>query len=119
MRGACLVVLVGLAISSVAAAQPDPNGPPPAPASEMQPPPPPPGPPASQPVYRQPPPIYTAPPPPLLRQGMTFEANLGFGFIHASSGGVSDNSDASLGGLDLGIGGWLGPRSALPCASPG
>ncbi len=47
------------------------------------------------------------------RNGMTFEANLGAGWIHASGGGLSDNSDAAIAGLSLGVGGWISPDVAI------
>jgi hypothetical protein len=110
-----LVVILLSLVPAVALAQPappDPNGPP--------------GPPGPPPPYAPPPPasgpgfapyvapVYTPPPPtPTFHRGTTFEANLGIGFIHASAGGVSDNSNAALGGLDLGVGGWLSDHLAL------
>ena len=44
---------------------------------------------------------------------MTFEANLGIGWIHGSTDTASDTSDLSLGGLDLGLGGWVSPQLAI------
>jgi hypothetical protein len=44
---------------------------------------------------------------------MTFELNLGLGWIQLSSGGESDTSDLGIGGLSLGIGGWLNPKLAI------
>ena len=44
--------------------------------------------------------------------GLTFEANLGFGFLRISGDGDSQ-SEGSIAGLDLGIGGFLNPRMAL------
>jgi hypothetical protein len=40
---------------------------------------------------------------------MTFEANLGLGWIT----GDSDTSDLGLGGLSLGLGGWVSPKLAI------
>jgi hypothetical protein len=57
------------------------------------------------------------PPPESLHNGMTVELNIGFGWIHfsADNGGssASDTSDLALGGLDLGIGGWVSPHLAI------
>jgi hypothetical protein len=59
-------------------------------------------------------PIYAPPAAPTtFHRGTTFELNLGVGFIHASAGNISDNSDAALGGVDLGVGGWLNEHLAL------
>lgn len=111
-----VLVLVLSLVPAVALAQPAdpaPAGPPEPPAS----PPPAPPPAYAPPSYAQPayaPPVYAPPPAPTtFHRGTTFEANIGVGFIHASAGSVSDNSDASLGGLDLGVGGWLGEHLAL------
>lgn len=63
-----------------------------------------------------PPPGYRgAPPLSSLRNGMTVELNLGIGWAHASNndGGTSATSGAVLGGLDLGVGGWINPKMAL------
>ncbi|MCE9578829.1 MAG: hypothetical protein K8W52_37235, partial [Deltaproteobacteria bacterium] len=37
----------------------------------------------------------------------------GIGWIHASANGDSDTSPLSLGGLDLGVGGWASPQLAI------
>lgn len=68
--------------------------------------------------YSQPPPQpgYGGPSPAAsLRNGMTVELNLGIGWAHASDGdsGASTTSDVVLGGLDLGVGGWLNSKMAL------
>jgi hypothetical protein len=57
--------------------------------------------------------MYTPQPPESLHNGMTVELNIGFGWIHASNGSSSDTSDLSLGGLDLGVGGWVSPKLAI------
>jgi hypothetical protein len=44
---------------------------------------------------------------------MTFEANIGLGWIRASNGNQSDTSDLGLGGLDIGVGGWANPNLAI------
>lgn len=48
-----------------------------------------------------------------LHNGMTFEANVGLGWMRISSGGASDTSDVSLAGADVGVGGWINPNLAL------
>jgi hypothetical protein len=68
--------------------------------------------------YGQPPPYgqpYAPPPPPprSLRTGLTFEANLGVGWLMVSDGDQSDTSDVGMGGLCLGIGGWMNERLAI------
>jgi hypothetical protein len=57
--------------------------------------------------------MYGPPPPQSLRNGMTFEANLGLGWIRASANDDSDTSDLGLGGLSLGLGGWVSPKVAI------
>ena len=47
------------------------------------------------------------------RTGLTFEANLGFGVLWANSDDGDLDSETGLGGLDLGLGGWLSDRLAL------
>jgi len=117
-----LVLLLSL-VPAVALAQPadpapdEPATPPAEPAPAPAPPlAPPAGPPAVMP-YAPPgyaPPVYAPPPAPAtFHRGTTFEVNLGLGFIHASLGTQSDNSDAALGGADLGVGGWLNEHLAL------
>ena len=44
---------------------------------------------------------------------MTFEANLGLGWQHLSYAGESDTSNLGIGGLCLGVGGWMNERLAL------
>ena len=101
-----LVLLLSLvpAVSLAQPADPEPAGPPPPAAAA----------PIAPPSYVQPyvPPVY-APPPATFHSGTTFELNLGIGFIHASVGSASDNSDAALGGANLGVGGWLDDHLAL------
>src|SRR5690606_35254354 len=81
-------------------------------------------PPAPQPPGTYPPAAYPAPAPApygaaaqqprVLRHGLTFEANLGIGWIHLSTEEVSDFSeDAGLAGLSLGVGGWVGTQTAI------
>jgi hypothetical protein len=60
-------------------------------------------------MYQPPPP----PPPASLHTGMTFEANLGLGWIRVSENGQSDTSDLGVGGLNLGVGGWVSPKLAI------
>ena len=64
-------------------------------------------------------PVYTPPPTPggpwWTHQGLTIEANIGFGYAHLTDDSTksSVNTNAALAGLDLGIGGWLNPQLAL------
>ncbi|MGE0548673.1 MAG: hypothetical protein AB7O24_27280 [Kofleriaceae bacterium] len=60
-------------------------------------------------------PVYTPPPGNPHRNGFTFEANLGIGWAQAADddGGEAVTSDAVLGGLNLGFGGWLNQTMAL------
>src|SRR5688500_517389 len=112
-----LILIASLLVPSVAAAQGAPPPPPPDPNAPVQPQPPPPPPPqggysqqpqyAPQPMYQQPPSQAS------LRNGMTFEANLGIGWIQASDGGSSDTSDVGVAGLSLGVGGWASPQLAI------
>ncbi len=102
---------------------PAPTGPP-APAPVYQPAPPPPapygapapygGPPApyGQPAYGAPYGYGPPPPPPNRKNGMTFEASIGLGILRVSNE-FADNSEVGLAGINLGIGGWLGPNIAL------
>lgn len=120
MRSSHVVFALSLSMSmpSVAVAQADdPLPEPPPPPSEPPPPPspPPPQPYTQPPVYQPPyqPPYQQQPPPPSLRNGATVELNLGFGFIVANGDGDSETSDAGLGGLCLGVGGWIGPQTAV------
>ncbi|MGE0871380.1 MAG: hypothetical protein AB7P03_22655 [Kofleriaceae bacterium] len=57
--------------------------------------------------YQQP---YQPPPGPR-RDGMTFELNLGLGFLTNSE--ADDESDTGIAGLDLGIGGWMNSNMAI------
>lgn len=76
----------------------------------MQPQPPPPGQPYYQPVQ----PVYAQPPQPVsLHDGMTFELNLGLGWVRASANDTSDTSNLGIGGLSLGVGGWVSPKLAI------
>lgn len=52
------------------------------------------------------------PTPATFHRGVTFEANVGIGLIYSKEGNRSD-SGAGLGGLDLGVGGWLDEHHAL------
>ncbi len=125
-----LLVALALLVPGAALAQPadappaaptdaPPAAPPPAetppPAAPVAPPAAPAPPPAYPPPVAAPAPAgyYAAPAPRQLRQGMTFEANLGIGWIHGSDGSDSETTEISLGGLDLGVGGWLNPTTAL------
>jgi hypothetical protein len=110
------IVLASLLAPTVAFAQPagDGSGPyaPPAPGA-----------PAGPGPYAAPPPANGAPAGAYIgpqapganpfRRGTTVELNLGIGFIHASNDTASSNSDASLAGLSLGVGGWLNDHLAL------
>ncbi|MGE0871381.1 MAG: hypothetical protein AB7P03_22660 [Kofleriaceae bacterium] len=61
------------------------------------------------------PPVYAPQPAPSYRQGFTFEANIGVGWAQVSDedGNNTVTSDAALGGLNLGFGGWLNQNMAL------
>lgn len=78
-----------------------------------QPPPPPPAP-----GYGPPQPGY-AQPAPNNRHGMTFEANIGIGYIWAECDGCDSDKEVALGGLNLGIGGWMNERMALTLRAAG
>jgi hypothetical protein len=113
------LILLAVLIPAAAIAQPGPPAPQPYPPQpyppQPYPPQPQPYPPQPQP-YAQPayPPAVYQQPQPSLRNGMTVELNLGFGYASTSSdSGESSTSDVVLGGLDLGIGGWIGPNLAL------
>lgn len=72
----------------------------------------------AQPPPPPPAPGYYGPPPagseaPNFRQGLTFEANLGIGFMWVESDGRESDKEVALGGLNLGIGGWLNPKMAI------
>ena len=53
------------------------------------------------------------------RHGMTFEANIGVGYIWAEVEGQESDKEIALGGLNLGVGGWLNPRMALTLRAAG
>ena len=89
MRNLVGLGLLSLFVPAVAVAQPPP--PPPAPGY------------GPQPAYAQ----------PSLKQGLTFEANLGVGFMWVESDGDESDKEVALGGLNLGVGGWLNERMAL------
>jgi len=120
-----LTFALALLAPGIALAQPAPTptetpAPPaeaPAPPAEATAPVPPAPPPPAPVAYPPPPPAgatpSAAPGGQSLRHGMTFEANLGIGWIHGSSNGDSYTSDVTVGGLDLGVGGWANPRLAI------
>jgi hypothetical protein len=123
------LILLSLLLPSVVLAQPGPqlppSGPPPGEPPPGEPPPPPPGyPPQGAPApYPQPmpapPPMYQAPVE--HRQGMTVELNIGIGYVRVTLddiGGAFD-SDGGLGGVDLGVGGWISPHLALTVRAAG
>jgi hypothetical protein len=74
-----------------------------------QPAPPPPGP------GYAPPPAYAVQTPFMYHQGVTVELNLGVGFMWSrdNSTGMESQTYTSLGGLDIGIGGWVSPQIAV------
>lgn len=130
MRTLLVVSLLSLSVPSLALAGDDQPYPPPPPGGGAPLPPPPPEP-AQQPPappggyqqpqpgsYQQPPPggPYGAPQPmyqpPSNRNGLTFEANIGFGLLHFASDNDSD-SEGALGGIALGVGGWINEKMAL------
>jgi hypothetical protein len=56
-------------------------------------------------------PVYGPPPQPVsLKNGMTVELNLGLGWMTSSE---SDKSYTGIGGLSLGVGGWVSPQVAI------
>ncbi len=76
-----------------------------------------PSPQVAQPGQPQPPPSgqpppYGPPPSPLGRD-FTFEANLGIGWLIASPDEGGSDVARGIGAPNLGIGGWVGPRTAL------
>ncbi len=89
-----LICLLSILVPSIALAQP--GGAPP--------PPPPPG-------YGPAPAAYGQAP--NHKHGMTFEANLGVGLLWFSKDGESSDKETSLGGLNLGVGGWVNPQLAI------
>jgi len=65
-------------------------------------------------------PGYGAPPPPVYtqapvnhRQGFTFEANIGVGFMWATVEDDESDKKVALGGIDVGLGGWINERMAI------
>lgn len=48
-----------------------------------------------------------------VRKGVTFEANLGLGWLRVAPEESMTVTESALGGLNLGIGGWLSSRAAL------
>jgi hypothetical protein len=60
-----------------------------------------------------PPPPESAPPPRPDRSGATFEMSIGAGMTHVSLEGGPSESFGGLSGLNLGLGGWVSPRTAL------
>jgi hypothetical protein len=62
-----------------------------------------------QPLVAQP--TSTSPTSPL-GHGVTFEANIGFGRLRLAADSGETATEAALGGLDLGIGGWISSRAA-------
>jgi hypothetical protein len=122
-------LLASLFVSTVAFAQPGEPAPP-EPAPTTAPPPTAPGPvgPAPvgpQPAYAVPPPTYAPAPVPgyaaagpwVFHHGVTFEANVGVGYVHESAsymGATATNdTDAALAGADISLGGWINPQLAL------
>jgi len=85
------LALLSLFVPAVAVAQP--------------PPPPPPG-------YGPPAPGYGQAPV-NNKSGLTFEANLGIGFIWAAADGQESDKEVALGGLNIGLGGWLSQQLAI------
>jgi len=69
---------------------------------------------AAQPIAAAP---YTAAP--AVRTGLTFEANLGFGIFRVSNDSGDSESENGLGGLDLGVGGWVNPKLAVTLRAAG
>ena len=68
----------------------------------------------AQPPGYGPMPAPYAPPASPLGRGVTLEANLGLGWLRATSDeGESEDTESGIGGLNLGFGGWISPRAAL------
>jgi len=63
--------------------------------------------------YGQQPQPYMQQEAPNLKSGMTFELNLGIGWIRAANDSDSETSDLGIGGLNLGVGGWVNPKLAI------
>jgi hypothetical protein len=97
IRGIVLGALALLAVPTIASAQGAPPPPPPPPGS----PPPPPG-------YGYP--AATSGPD---RSGMTFELSLGLGITSVAPDNGDGESYNGLSGLNLGVGGWISPNTAL------
>jgi len=70
---------------------------------------------SAQPYGPPPPPGYGSYNPWQWHQGLTFEGNLGFGFMWArdSSGDISQSDTQGALGYAIGLGGWLNPQVAL------
>jgi hypothetical protein len=69
-------------------------------------------------------PGYAQPSPWAFHQGITFEANIGLGFMWervSFSDGTAATSQTltSLGGLNLGVGGWVAPNLAISARAAG
>ncbi|HWO17185.1 MAG TPA: hypothetical protein VNO30_00355 [Kofleriaceae bacterium] len=60
-----------------------------------------------------PPPPESAPPTPPDRSGATFEMSMGLGMTHVALEGGLSASFGGLSGLNLGVGGWVSPKTAL------
>jgi hypothetical protein len=59
-------------------------------------------------------PVYQPQQPTTLHNGMTFELNLGIGWVRVSPEGEDGRtSDLGIGGLSLGVGGWINPQLAI------
>jgi opacity protein-like surface antigen len=119
-----IVIALALGAPAVALAQPgaDPSAPAPDPSPAIDPSAPPLAPVAPQagPSATPPIPLFAPIEPPRdgfeAHHGVTFEANLGVGFVHVSSVGLSSDSEngrAAPAGLELAVGGWLTRRLAL------
>ncbi len=61
-------------------------------------------------------PMYAPPP---THTGLTFEANLGFGLLRIANDNGDSESEGALGGLNLGIGGFLNPQMAVTVRASG
>jgi hypothetical protein len=126
-----LLAITLLSLPSLALAGDDqPYPPPPPTGGAPMPPPPPPDPAQQQPPapppgsYQQPPPGgHQAPPggyqqpmyqpqPRSLRNGLTFEANIGLGMLMYSTESDSE-SEGAVGGIALGLGGWINEKMAI------
>ena len=127
MRRLVLLAVLSWFVPAIALAQPAPPPAPPPPA-EPEParppepapaPAPAPAPPPTQPYYQPPQqpqsqPVVQPQGPRNFHESMTFEVNVGIGWMRTSpENGDAFTSDLGVGGISLGIGGWVNPKLAI------